>query len=161
MFRLALLIAGAVVASCAAPAVAADAVAPGWIDWLKPWFDLLSQTIIAAVLTLVAAGAKRWLGVELEARHRQALHSALTTGAAAAWDKLKGWREAGLPPERLRDELVAETIAHARGGAGEALAAFALDDLDPRLRRLAVAKLKETAPWAAPVFTDDRQPTSV
>lgn len=144
--RLAIACLGLVLFACAAPAFAADAVVPGWGDLLKPWWDMATQGLIAAVVALAAAGARRWFGIDLEERHRRTLHLALTTGADAAWSKLMQWSGQGLSQSEIRDRLVAETIVHGMAGASDAVSAFGLDEQDPRLVNLALAKLKQTAP---------------
>lgn len=137
------------VSACAAPALAAEAVASGWGDILRPWWDMATQGLIAAVVALVAAGARRWFGIDLEERHRRTLHQALTTGAEAAWVKLSAWSREGLPETVVRQRLLSETIAHARIGSPDAIAAFDLGDSDPRLINLALSKLKQTLPAGA------------
>lgn len=135
--------------ACAVPAHAAEAVAPGWAEILKPWWDLAVQGAIAGVIGLVGAAAKRWFNIDLEERHRRTLHLALTTGADAAWSRLMHWTGQGLSQSQIRDRLVAETIAHGIAGAGDAVSAFRLDAQDPRLVNLALSKLKQTAPQGA------------
>lgn len=135
--------------SCTSPAFAAEAAVPVWGEWLKPWWDMFIQGLIAGVIALVATGAKRWFGIDLEERHRRTLHLALTTGADAAWSKLMQWTGQGLSQTEIRDRLVAETISHGLAGASDAVSAFGLDGQDPRLVTLALAKLKQTAPHGA------------
>jgi hypothetical protein len=147
----------AFLSACAAlasigPAFAADA-APAWGEWLKPWWDMAMQGVIAAVVMFVVGGARRWFGITLEEGHRRTLHLALQTGADAAWAKLMQWTGQGLSREQIEQRLVAETIAHAQGGAADAIAAFKLDEADPRLVNLAISKLKQTAPQGAEVFS--------
>jgi type IV secretory pathway VirB2 component (pilin) len=144
--------------ACAAPAFAAEAVSPGWGDILKPWWDMFTQGLIAAVVALAAAGARRWFGIDLEERHRRALHQALTTGAEAAWAKVAGLMSRGMSDAEARQTLVAETIAHARIGAPDAIAAFGLTEGDPRLINLALSKLKQTLPAGAEFLPAAAQP---
>jgi hypothetical protein len=132
-----------------APADAAELAAPGWGDFIKPWWDLAVQGLAAGAIALVAAAAKRWFNIDLEERHRRTLHLALTTGADAAWSKLMQWTGQGLSQTEIRDRLVAETISHGLAGASDAVSAFGLDAQDPRLVNLALAKLKQTAPQGA------------
>jgi type IV secretory pathway VirB2 component (pilin) len=147
-----LLVACALLAVSALPALAADA-APAWGEWLKPWWDMVTQGVIAAVVMMVAAGAKRWFGVSLEESHQRTLHLALKTGADAAWAKLMQWTGQGLSREEIELRLISETIAHAQGGAADAIAVFNLDEADPRLINLAISKLKQTAPQGAAAFS--------
>lgn len=156
--RLAPLVVVCALLACVA-AFAAEAA--GWSDWLKPWWDMLTQGVIAGVIMLIAAGHKRWLGADLEERHRRALHSALTTGAEAAWEKVKSWRREGLSGPELEARLIAETIAHAEaGGAPDAMKAFALDAASPALIALATAKLKQTARPGLSAFAPPPEPAA-
>lgn len=144
--------------ACSVPAHAAEAVVPAWGDLLKPWWDMLTQGIIAAIVALVAAGARRWFGVALEESHRRALHQALTTGAEAAWARVASLISHGIPEADARRMLLSETIAHARIGAPDAMAAFDLDESDPRLVNLALSKLKQTLPPGADFLPVSVQP---
>lgn len=141
------------------PAFAADA-APAWGEWLKPWWDMATQGLIAGVIMFVVGGARRWFGITLEESHRRTLHLALTTGADAAWAKLMQWTGQGLSHEEIELRLISETIAHAQGGAADAIAAFKLDDADPRLINLAISKLKQTAPQGAAAFSLPPEPAA-
>lgn len=87
-----------------------------------------------ALLTLalgwLSVTAKRKFGLDIEARHREALHSALTTGARLALDgKLTG------------DAAVNLAIDYARASVPDAIRALVRDD--GVLMRLAEAKLRE------------------
>lgn len=130
----------------AAPASAAEAVAPGWVDLLKPWWDMAMEWAILGLVGLVAAGFRRWFRMDLEERHRRTLHQALTTGAEAAYARLRSWAGERLPPAEVEQRLLATTIGHAQAGAADAVAHFGLNPADPRLINLALAKLKQAAP---------------
>jgi hypothetical protein len=136
--------------ACAAPAHAAEAVAPGWGDLLKPWLDMAMEWAILGLVGLIAAGFRRWFKVDLDERHRRTLHQALTTGADAAFAKLKSWAGEGLSRAEVEQRLLTMTIGHAQAGAADAVAHFRLNPADPRLINLALAKLKQAAPVIDP-----------
>lgn len=102
--------------------------------------------VIAALLGLLLVGLAntartRW-GIEIEARHREALQSALMTGIAAALSRgLRG------------PEAVAAAIEHAtRAGAPDAIAFFGLGMDD--LTRIAQSKLQLQQPQPPMVMPD-------
>jgi hypothetical protein len=74
--------------------------------------------LIAAILTLIigalAAKARERWGIEIEARHREALHSALMTGM----------RHALASGIEGRDSLAEATVAYARASVPNALEAL-------------------------------------
>lgn len=136
--------------ACAVPAHAAEAVLPGWGDLLKPWWDMAMEWAILGLVGLIAAGFRRWFKMDLDERHRRTLHQALTTGADAAFAKLKGWADRGLSRAEVEQRLLTMTIGHAQAGAADAVAHFRLSPSDPRLINLAMAKLKQAAPVIDP-----------
>jgi hypothetical protein len=95
--------------------------------------------LIGVALTLligfVAAKVSAWTGVQIEARHREALHSALMTGIRTAVAR-------GLPMQQAVDLA----IGYARDSVPDALAR--LKPSDVTLHNLARAKLQEAT--AAP-----------
>ena len=98
---------------------------------------LILSTILGRIIAKAAMVAKDRWGIEIEARHREALQSAMMTGISAALAR-------GLK----RDEAVNAAIQHAIGaGARDAVEFFDLrmDDL----QRLAESKLPPTIelPW--------------
>lgn len=100
--------------------------------------------VIAAILGVLLMRAAntarvRW-GIEIEARHREALQSALMTGVTAALSRgLRG------------PEAITAAIEHAvRVGAPDAIEAFGLDIKD--LTRIAESKLQQHWP---PLITID------
>ncbi len=52
------------------------ALTPGLLD--------LASAVLTAVIGLVAVRFQRWTGIQIEARHREALHSAIMTAARLA-----------------------------------------------------------------------------
>ena len=54
------------------------------IDTLSPVILHLIGAVLTLAVAFVARKIHQWTGIEIEARHREALHSALMTGARAA-----------------------------------------------------------------------------
>lgn len=94
----------------------------------------LIAVVVGLVLARVAAVAKDRWGIEIEARHREALHSAIMTGAAAALARgLRG------------EAAVQSAIDHALGrGSPDAIDYFGLAADD--LKVLAQSKLQAAYP---------------
>lgn len=90
----------------------------------------LAGLVLAAALTRAALWAQRRLGIEIEARHREALHQAVMTGLESALAAGAAGREVA----------VAMAAAHARASVPDAIRA--LKPGDDVLRRLAEAKLQ-------------------
>lgn len=83
-------------------------------------------TIVTAILGWAATAAKQRWGIEIEARQREALHSALMTGAQLAL--------ARLGPQATQAALTAEVVKYAQGSVPGAIsglrpAAGVLSDL--------------------------------
>ncbi|TQS72695.1 hypothetical protein ERN12_02545 [Rhodobacteraceae bacterium] len=55
---------------------------------IEPYFLELLSVVITAMLGVAIAFAKDRFGLEIEARHREALHSALMTGARLALSRM-------------------------------------------------------------------------
>ena len=106
------------------------------------WNDILQQlqpaliSGLSLLLTVLIGGAaqvaKQRFGLEIEARHREALHSALMSGARAAIADGPG---AG------KDVLVEQAVTYARESVPDAIAR--LRPSEAVLRRLVKGKLKE------------------
>ena len=68
----------------AVPAAARENPAAGLVAAVAPLLIDLLAIVLMAALTWAAAWGKRKFGVDIEAKHRDALHSALMTGARLA-----------------------------------------------------------------------------
>lgn len=68
----------------AIPAAAQDSAAAGLVAAVTPLLIDLLAIVLMAALTWAAAWGKRKFGIDIEAKHRDALHSALMTGARLA-----------------------------------------------------------------------------
>ena len=68
----------------AIPAAAQDSAAADLVAAVTPLLIDLLAIVLMAALTWAAAWGKRKFGIDIEAKHRDALHSALMTGARLA-----------------------------------------------------------------------------
>ena len=87
--------------------------------------EIIGSVFMLALLWLSNL-ARIWLGVQIEARHREALHSALMTGAAAAITD---------GPAAGRDVVVRQVIDYARASVPSAIKKLGPDNFV--LRKLA------------------------
>ena len=77
-----------------------------WATVAPYLFTTISAAVIA-VLTWLAELFRRWTGIQIEAKHREALHSAAMTGVAAGFNKIG--EEGRCPHHRCE-------VCHRRGG---------------------------------------------
>ncbi|WP_444464249.1 hypothetical protein [Rhodobacter capsulatus] len=90
----------------------------------------LLSAIVGLIIAWAAATAKQRWGIEIEGRHREALHSAIMSGVRAAL-------LARLP----REAVVSAALDYTRASVPDALKALRPDDAV--LTRIVEAKLKE------------------
>ena len=95
-----------------------------------------------ALLSLLTAWLREKFKIEIEARHRHALHSALETGVNRVLDKL-----VKLPQVTRADAAVAEAVAYVERSVPDAIKALAPSK--DHLRDMALAKAKEALLRAA------------
>ncbi len=101
---------------------------------LAPHFPELIGALITALIGFIAAQIKARTGSELDARARDALHSALTTGAMLALARYG--RKAGVNQEAM----VAEAVSYAKASVPDAIKR--LGPVGSVLADLAVAKIE-------------------
>ena len=94
--------------------------------------DFRTQLILAAVLTWAAAKAKAKFGIDIEARHRDALHSAIMTGVRLA-----------LANGMSKEAVVTAALDHARLSVPDAINALGAGKTV--LINIAEAKMQEAA----------------
>lgn len=72
------------------PALAQDTIVhtEGFFGWLRPYAVELMGLVIAAAIAWASKKFHDWTGIEIEAKHREALQSALRNGANLAIDKI-------------------------------------------------------------------------
>lgn len=146
MFRT--LIAAALIALVfvSAPAFAQSTVIDGgsiFGAW-KPYIVEVVGIAVAAIIGLLAAAAKKWLGITIEAGLRDTLQTALTNGAGLALNKIEA-ATAGMKID-VKNAAVAEAVTYVMKGAPDAIAHFGLTP--ERLRVMVEAKLGVVKPNA-------------
>ena len=103
----------------AAPAIAAEPAAlPDSIAMLIQYFAAMAASVVVG---WIALAANRMFGVSLEARHREALHSALTTGASLVLSVLAELIARGMDPERARGVAMKHGVSYVRQSVPDAL----------------------------------------
>ena len=76
------------------------------------------------VVGLLGSALYRFFGVSLEARHREALHSALTTGAGLALSMIAELIAKGLKPDEARSVALQTGVDYVRQSVPDALKAL-------------------------------------
>ena len=107
------------------------------LNALAPHIVELIGAVLTLLIGLIAARISRWTGIQIEARHREALHSALMTGVRVALDR-------GLP----RQQAVDLAVGYARSSVPDAMRRLA--PAPEVLNNLARAKLAEVRPEVRP-----------
>jgi hypothetical protein len=82
------------------------------LEMFQPQIMEIVGVLFSMVLLFLSNLARVWLGVQIEARHREALHSALLTGVQAALDQ---------GPSAGRDVIVRQAIDYARTSVPQAI----------------------------------------
>ena len=109
---------------------------------LLPAITAVVMAVVTGLLSLLTAWLREKFKIEIEARHRQALHSALETGVNRVLDKLTH-----LPQVTRADAAVAEAVAYVEKSVPDAIKALAPSK--EHLRDMALAKAKEALLRAA------------
>ncbi len=109
---------------------------------LAPHFPELIGALITALVGFIAAQIKARTGSELDARARNALHSALTTGAMLALARYG--RKAGVN----QDAMISEAINYAKASVPDAIKR--LGPVGSVLADLATAKIEAVARGGTP-----------
>lgn len=109
----------------------------GLWDSLAPFIGAAVEGAIAAIIGWVALRIHKWTGVTLEARHREALHSAAVTGANLALSRL-GVRASAVTAE-VRSAAIAETYSWITRSVPDALVYLGVTP--EKTRDIAEAKL--------------------
>lgn len=103
---------------------------------LQPAITTLAVAILTALMGVVTSWISAKFKIDIEAKHRAALHSALETGVARVLDKLTH-----LPQVTRADTAVAEAVAYVEKSVPDAIKA--LSPSKDHLRDMALAKAKE------------------
>lgn len=131
LLRLPLLACAAMIALGAGVAMASDStvsLAP-IVDLIAPYIVSIIGALVAGLLGWLSKRVNDWLGIEIEHRHREVLHSAAFTGLERA---IAGLRARG---EEISFDLRSPVIAEAvdwvlTKGAPDAVARFGLSPAD-------------------------------
>lgn len=102
------------------------------LNLLLPHLLELASALLAMSIGWAALRFHAWTGIQIEARHRDALHSALMTGARAALSR-------GLPVQQAVDYAVGYAQTSVPGAVAK------LRPSEPVLQQLARAKLQEVS----------------
>lgn len=106
----------------AMPALAAEpAPLPDGVAML---IQYLAGTAATVVVGWIALAANRFLGISLEARHREALHSAATTAGVLALTALAELIAKGMDPEKARVVATQQGVAYMRQSVPDAVRAL-------------------------------------
>lgn len=101
----------------------------------------LATIVITALIGWIASIVKRWTGIEVEAKHRQALQSALMNGVRYAIQQLSsGGKIVDLNSTEWRERLIEESMDYIEASVPDALEFFGVWGRDA-LRRLVLPKL--------------------
>lgn len=108
----------------------------------------LVSGVLIALLGWIAALIKRKIGVDIDAAHRETLHSALMTGVTAGLTKL-GTKLPGTVD--VKSALVAEGVTWAEQAAADAIAHFGLTP--EQVETLAASKVAQVLGTSAATST--------
>lgn len=106
-------------------AVPAAAAEPSpLVDGIVVLIPAAATTVATVLVGALAILVKRLFGITLEARHREALHSALTTGASLALSVLAELIARGMGPEKARAVAAQHGVDYVRQSVPDALRAL-------------------------------------
>lgn len=112
-----------VMATVATPAIALEATpAPSFVQELTQALVPAFGLVVTALVGWAVAMLKAKTGIDIEARHREALQSALTNGALLAMRKA-GW----LPGQPVGQEVLGIGRAYVESSVPDALKRFGID----------------------------------
>lgn len=137
MFRFLALV-GALLLALAAPAFAQSTIVDGasiFGAW-KPYITEIVGIGVAAIIGLLAKLLKDKFGLDIEARHREALQSALTNAAGTVIMKIGD--VAGVAHFDAKNAAVAEGVSYVLASVPDALRYFGLTEA--KLREMIEAK---------------------
>lgn len=138
MFRSSLLAALAALVLATAPALAASVIDGGSIfgAW-RPYIVEIVGIVIAGLVGWIVKLIRDKLNIDIEARHREALQTALTNAAGLVIGK--GEHLAGRLKVDVKNDAVAEAVSYVLKGAPDALAYFGVTP--DRVRQMIEAKV--------------------
>lgn len=145
--------------SLASPAFALEAatvptVAPGVLAALQPIIELVVAAAVTAFLGWIYKRLDEWFGVQVEAKHRDALHSALTTAANLMLSQVA----------QVGKAKMQVGVQQVWFGAADAIRHFGLDNakleamLQAKIQEADVAKATEPTPAASAIVARRKDP---
>jgi hypothetical protein len=113
-------------AAVAVPAMAAEpSPLPDGVAMLIQYLAGMAATVVVG---WIALAANRFLGISLEGRPREALHSAATTAGSLVLTALAELLAKGMDPEKARVVATQQGVAYVRQSVPDALQALKPDD---------------------------------
>lgn len=101
----------------------------------------LATVVITALIGWIASLVRKWTGIEVEAKRRQALQSALMNGVRYAIQQLStGGKIVDLSSDEWRERLIEESMDYIESSVPDALEYFHVWGRDA-LRRLVLPKI--------------------
>lgn len=136
-----LLLAAALFAAMVQHAFAADTtISAGPVyAFFEPYLLSAISAAIAGLIGWTATLVQRWTGIQIEARHREALHSAAMTGVTQALARL-GTRVDSLQVD-IRSDVIAAAVEWVEASVPDAI--VALGATPEKVEAIATAKLGE------------------
>jgi uncharacterized membrane protein len=132
-------------------------------DILAPWMEMLLSAvsiIVTAIIAYVANLIRQKTGIDIEARHREALQTALANGAGLIINKLGS--SIGDKTIDVRSPLIRDAVNYVSTAAPDAIRNFGLapDQLAEKLvAKLGLAAAPAAAATATPVTVTGTSPT--
>jgi len=108
----------------------AQTAAPGWFDIVRPYLLEIAGVFVAAGVGWLATWIKAKLGIDIEARHREALQAALTNAAGLAIAKAGDLSLAIRLPQG--HDFIEDGLDYVRKAAPDAMKHFGLSPAEVR-----------------------------
>jgi hypothetical protein len=131
-------------------AVAAEPQASMLSQTWQSLIDYGASAIAAAIVGAIAFAGQRLFGIVMEKSHRDALHSALTTGASLLISLIAEMIAGGLSPAEARQLALQQVVGYVKASVPDAIRAFKLGDQDGRVIDMLKAKEVQLQLGAAP-----------
>lgn len=90
----------------------------------SPLIEYIATLVAGVIVALISHAGRKLFGISVEARHREALHSALTTGASLALSMLAELLAQGLKPAEARSVALQTGVDYVRQSVPDAIRAL-------------------------------------
>ncbi|PZU89088.1 MAG: hypothetical protein DI527_16270 [Chelatococcus sp.] len=117
------------------------------VDGFFSYVSAALSAVVALAIGFISARLYSWLGINIEARHREALHSAIMTGANAALARVADL--IGGKAVDVKSTAVAEAVNYVLGAVPDAVKFFGLTEA--KLSEMVAAKLQSQFAFVEPV----------